>query len=203
LSGAHAALQRRIDPVLRPWLQWTASLHPMSVATTIPVCCATIGLALTWWAWPIFDTLLALQSGEIRTSAAGPVLDPALYTRAKIYSQLCATLTFVLLFAIWRWWPSLERRAEDHASVRRMRWVAIAVCLAIMIVAIAPRRVYFEKFEVVLYKNQPALVIGIRGDELLLLPVGNPGGRSHPRARRYSPEIAPADSGPRSRVGRQ
>jgi hypothetical protein len=203
LTGAHVALKRRIDPMLLPWLRRVDSLRPTSVATLIPVCGATIWLALTWWAWPIFDTLWTLQTGDIRTSSTGSVLDPALYTTALIYSQLCATLTFFLLFAVWRWWPWLERRADDLAQVRRMRWVSIAVILAIVIAAVSPRRVYFEKFEVVLYKNQPSLVIGSKGDELLLLPIANPGGRFHPRARRYSPDVAPADGKRLSLVGQE
>ena len=105
--------------------------------------------------------------------------------------------------SFWRWWPALERRADDLAVVRRMRWVSIALVLAVVIAAIAPRRVYFEKFEVVLFKNEPSLVIGSKGDELLLLPIAHPGGQFHPRARRYTSDVAPAGRKPQSLVGRE
>ncbi len=203
LTGVFAALRGRLDPLLGPWYRWRESIRPATLATLIPVVGAIVWLAMTWWAWPMFDTLWTLQNGDITVSAAGSVLDPALYTTAKIYSQLSAILTFVLLFAVWRWWPWIERRADDFALVRRMRWVSVAVILAMVIAAVAPRRVYFEKFEVVLYKSQPSLVIGSKGDELLLLPIADPGGRFHPRARRYSPDVAPTNGKRLSLVGRE
>jgi len=203
LGGAHAALERRSGQRLRSLRQRLDALQPTSVATLVPMGGAVAWLAMTWWAWPIFETLWALQNGDISPSGAEFVLDPALYSRAKIYSQLCAVLTFVLLLAVWRWWPSLEGRTADFPVVRRMRWVSVAVVLTIVLAAVAPRRVYFEKFEVVLFKSQPSLVIGSRGDELLLLPIAQPGGRVHPRARRYSPDVAPAERKPRSLVGRE
>jgi hypothetical protein len=189
LSGVYAAFKRRLDPFVAPWRRWTESIRPASLATLIAVAGAFLWLALTWWAWPIFDALWTFPNRTIATSADGPVLDPALYTRAMIYSQLCAMLTFVLLLAVWRWWPSIERRADDLDAVRRMRWVSVAVMLAIIIGAVASRRVYFEKFDLVLYKKQPALVIGSSGDELLLLTVHGPSGSGHVRARRYSPDV--------------
>jgi tRNA A-37 threonylcarbamoyl transferase component Bud32 len=203
LTGLAAAFRGRLDRFLAPWNRWRESIRPATLATMIPVCGATVWLAMTWWAWPIFDTLWTLQNGDITASKAGSVLDPGLYTTALVYSQLSATLTFALLFAVWRWWPWIERRADDFALVRRMRWVSVAVILAIVIAAVAPRRVYFEKFEVVLYKNQPSLVIGSRGDELLLLPIADPGGRFHPRVRRYSSDYAPANGKRQSLVGRE
>jgi hypothetical protein len=154
----------------------------------IAVSAALVWLALTWWAWPMFDALWNLQNPSTRI-AADSIIDPALYTKAIVYSQLCAALSFLLLLAVWRWWPSLERRADDFGVVRHMRWVSVAVVLAIIIGAVASRRVYFEKFDLVLYKKQPALVIGSSGDELLLLPVHGPSGSGHVRTRRYSPDV--------------
>jgi tRNA A-37 threonylcarbamoyl transferase component Bud32 len=202
LTGVAAAFRGRLDPLRARWQRWRESLRSATLATLIPVCAAIVWVAVTWWAWPIFDTLWTLQNGDIVASPGGSVLDPALYTTAKIHSQFSAILTFVLLFAVWRWWPWIERRADDFGLVRRMRWVSVALILAIVIAAVAPRRVYFEKFEVVLYKNQPALVIGSKGDELLLLPIAHPGGRIHPRARRYSSDVAPT-GGKQSLVGRE
>jgi serine/threonine protein kinase len=203
LTGLVTAFRGRLESLLAPWHRWRESIRPATLATLIPVCGALVWLVMTWWAWPIFDTLWTLQNGEIKTSASGSVLDPALYTTAKIYSQLAAMLTFVLLFAVWRWWPWIERRADDVAHVHRMRWISVALILTIVIAAVAPRRVYFEKFEVVLYQNQPSLVIGSKGDELLLLPIADPGGRFHPRARRYTSDVTPTDGKRQSLVGRE
>jgi hypothetical protein len=202
LSAARVALGPRVDRLLLPWRQRLESVRPTSLALLIPVCVAICWLASSWWYWSIFDTLWALQNGTAAAGTDGAVLDPSLYTQHKIYSQLLATLTFVLVFAIWRWWPWLERRADDLASVRRMKWVSVALIVALIISAVAPRRVYWDKLEIVLYKKEPALVIGSKGDELLLLPVAHPGETVRPRARRYTPDVE--TTGKRqSLVGRQ
>jgi hypothetical protein len=49
-----------------------------------------------------------------------------------------------------------------------MKWATIAVAFIVMATVSAPRRVVWDKFEVVLYKNHPSFVIGTNGEELLL-----------------------------------
>ena len=201
LSAARVALGSRVDRLLLPWRQRIESVRPSTLALLIPVGVAMCWLASTWWHWAVFDTLWALQQGTAATGKNGAVLDPSLYTQHKIYSQLSATLTFVLVFAIWRWWPWLERRADDLASVRRMKWASVALIVALIISAVAPRRVYWDRLELVMYKKDPALVIGSKGDELLLLPLADPGETVRPRARRYTPDVEPTGKS-QSLVGR-
>ena len=141
LTAASVALGPRVGRLFLPWRRRIDSVRPTLLALLVPVGVAICWLASTWWYWSIFDTLWALQNGTAITGNNGAVLDPSLYTKHKIYSELLAVLTFVLVFAIWRWWPWLERRADDLASVRRMKWVSIALILALIISAVAPRRV--------------------------------------------------------------
>ena len=67
-----------------------------------------------------------------------------------------------------------------------MKWAPIAVAFVDMATASAPRRVVWDKFEVVLYKNRPSFVIGTNSDELHLCPAGTIGAARH-RVRRNDP----------------
>jgi hypothetical protein len=72
------------------------------------------------------------------------------------------------MFAVYRWWPRLEQRADDVSAVLRMKWATIALAVLVVASAVASRRIAYDQFEVVMYKNRPSFVIGSRGDELLL-----------------------------------
>ena len=101
-------------------------------------------------------------------------------------------LSFVLLFTVWRWWPRLERRAEDPGFVRAMKWAPIAICILALVCVMAPRRLVWERFQVVLYKNQPSFVIGTSGEELLLF--ANDGSSANPRiVSKNSPDVSAPD----------
>jgi len=56
-------------------------------------------------------------------------------------------------------------------------------------IAVAPRRFAMERFEAVLYKNEPAFVIGTRGDDDVLLYVPNSADTTRPTARRGDADL--------------
>jgi hypothetical protein len=93
------------------------------------------------------------------------ILGPAFKGQHISYSNLSAWLSFVLVLAVWRLWPRLEQRSDNSSVTRGMKWATIAVAFVVMATASAPRRVVWDKFEVV-RKNQPSFVIGTNGDEL-------------------------------------
>ena len=73
-----------------------------------------------------------------------------------------------------------------------MKWAPIAICILALVCVTAPRRLVWERFQVVLYKNQPAFVIGTNGEELLLF--ANDGSTASPRiVKKGSPDVAPFD----------
>jgi hypothetical protein len=85
-----------------------------------------------------------------------------------VLGDYSAYLSFLLGLAAWQWFPRMEKRAEDPARVRLLRWATVAVAFIVLATAIAPRRLIWEKFEVVAFENQPAFVIGSSREELLL-----------------------------------
>jgi hypothetical protein len=69
-----------------------------------------------------------------------------------------------------------------------MKWATLAIAFVVMATASAPRRVVWDKFEVVLYKNHPSFVIGTNGDELLLCRADTIDTARY-RVRRDDPEL--------------
>jgi hypothetical protein len=74
----------------------------------------------------------------------------------------------LVAFLAWKWFPRLENRAADTSRVRLLRWAAVVVALVIVAMAVLPRRFIWEKFELVVFDDQPALVIGSNSEEFLL-----------------------------------
>ena len=76
------------------------------------------------------------------------------------------------------------------AFVRAMKWAPIAICILAMVCVTAPRRLVWERFQVVLYKNQRSFVIGTSDEEFLLF--ANDGSSANPRiVRKNSPDVTP------------
>ena len=168
VTGMHVALGARSERLLRPWRKRLERVSPTTLATLIPASAAICWLAISWFHWPIVDTASALHLGTAVTPASSPILGPTFGTRVLLYSELSAMLSFVLVLAVWRWWPWLEQRSDDAAAIQRMKWASIALAAVVIVSAVAPRRLAMERFEVILYKNHRSYVIGSRGSELLL-----------------------------------
>jgi len=166
-------------------------------ATTLSTFVAALGLvwwaAITWWHSPLFSTLFAMQSGTPAGPRDLPLLDRSFRDLYLSYGYHSAVLSFVLLFTVWRWWPRLERRAEDVSFVRGMKWAPVAISILVLVCAMAPRRFVWERFRGVLYKNQPSFVIGTNAEELLLYQ--RDAASANPRRVRIdSPDVAHTDT---------
>ena len=140
----------------------------------------------------VFTTLDALAYSVPGKAPDVAILGPALKATHISHGNLSAWLSFLLVLAVWRLWPALEQRSDNRSVTRGMKWATIAVAFVVMATASAPRRVVWDKFEVVLSKNRPSFVIGTNSDELLLCPAGTIGAARH-RVRRNDPELVPTN----------
>jgi hypothetical protein len=181
-----------VDRIARPITSRIASTAASTVAALVALAGILWWAAITWWYADMFSAMFAMQGGRFAGPDGAPLLNTAFRAMQKNYGLHAAILSFVLLFTIWRWWPRLERRAEDPGFVRAMKWAPIAICILALVCVMAPRRLVWERFQVVLYKNQPSFVIGTNGEELLLF--ANDGSTANPRiVRRDSPDVQSHD----------
>src|SRR5262249_3554523 len=95
-------------------------------------------------------------------------LDSAYYYKCVYYNQCAAILTFVLLYSNWRWRSHLDEDDSRNPAVRRMNWATLTVAIAVIAMAVAPRRLVFDRFNTVLFENHLSFVIATNSDELLL-----------------------------------
>jgi hypothetical protein len=188
LTGVRLVLGSRLHRLLGAWPRRFDRISPATIATVIPMLAAACWLVASWIHWPIVDTLAAIHLGAPAGSTNSPILGEAFSRMQYNYSQFSAVLSFGIVFAVWRWWPSLERRSDDLVTVRRMKWTSIALAVVIILAAVAPRRFAMERFEAVTYKNHPSYVIGMRGDDLLLY-VADSADTVRPVVRRSDPDL--------------
>jgi serine/threonine-protein kinase len=161
--GARAA--RANGPLARRF----AATPPVTLATWTAVAGAAGAAAITWAYWPMFGSIIAVGTATASAAPDVSVIGAGFLSAFYAYSQYAAALSFLLLLAVGRWFPALERRAPDPVIVRA-KWVSAVLALVLVALAVAPRRIAMDTFDVVLYKNRPAFVIGMSGDELLLYP---------------------------------
>jgi len=168
LAGVRSLLGRRLDRLIGPVERFFERTSPITVATLIPMLGTVWWVIEAWRHWLIVTSLGAIHLGQPLNPPKVPILDGAFADHQYGYSQFATVLSFIVLFAVWRWWPSLERRAADVGAVRRMKYASLVLVGAVMISAVMPRRFAMERFPVVLYKKQQSYVIATRGPELLL-----------------------------------
>ena len=188
VAGLRIALRSRAERLFGSWRRRLERLSPTTLATVIPASAAIFWLAVTWFHWPIVDTLGAVHLG----TPGGPGLGREFACLQYSYSQFAAVISFGLIFAVWRWWRWLERRTDDVPTVRRMKWVSVALAIVVVVAAVLPRRFAMERFDAVTYRNQPAFVIGTRGNDLLLYVAGSMG-TVRPVVRRGDPDLVPTN----------
>ncbi len=168
LVAALAAVRLVLGPAVRrfaaPYLKRLESVPATTLATLIPLGGALCWATILWVYWPLFASLSALRRATPTDIPDAAILGPAFLELHVNFSNFSAWLSFALLFAVWRWCPRLEQRADDVSTVRRMKWATIALALLVVACAMAPRRISYDRFDVVLYENRPALVIGTKGE---------------------------------------
>ena len=172
LVAALAAVRLVLGPALGrfvgPYLTRLDRIAATTLATLIPLAGALCWAAILWFYWPLFASLSALRRGAPSEAPGVAILGRAFLDLHVNFSNFSALLSFALLFAVWRWCPRLEQRADDVSTVRRMKWATIALAVLVVACAMAPRRISYDRFDVVMYENHPSLVIGAKGEELLL-----------------------------------
>jgi serine/threonine-protein kinase len=159
----------------RPWASATTSLRSRldgfdpAVGAGLILVAGVVGWTLITWAfYPVFAAVIALQEAVPGQSVDLAILGPAGRGANEAHGAYSAYLSFVLALAVWRLFPHLESRAADAGTVRVMRWATTAVALLSVVASSSPRRLVWERFEVVMFENQPSVVLGRNADELLL-----------------------------------
>ena len=170
------ALRGRVRPARR-------AVDGATVATLVIFVALACWVAIVWHCVDIFKAMQGLSIATPATSVDPSVFGPEGRSVQRTLFLSAAYLSFLLALAIWRWFPRFERAAADAASVRLLKWAAVAVMALVVVTAIAPRRLVWEQFEVVSFENTRAVVIGSNTDELLLYyPYGD--GLKHRRVRK-------------------
>jgi hypothetical protein len=168
IFGIRALLPEPLLRRLRQFVSPLDSLNPAVLGTMFFVAAATLSVALTWRYAPVFAALLALWQNPQVSADALLVLDVSSRPIHEDHGVFSAVLSFLLGMAVWRWFPKLEKRADDASSLRAMKWATLAIALLIVALAVAPRRICWERFTVASFGNRPVLVIGTSGGEYLL-----------------------------------
>ena len=145
---------------------------PVMLATSIAVVGAGSAALLTLAYWSaLFAPMIA--AGGITATNQGDVsgIAPAFREAFKVHGSLSAGLSFLLLLAVVRWFPRLEGRAADPGAVVSLKWFTAALAVIVIALAVAPRRIAVDSFEVAQYEDRPSFVIAERGSDLLVLAV--------------------------------
>ena len=152
--------------VWRRWSDWSSRLDPQALALTALLVGAAAWGALLWANRDVLDALVNLHQHP----ASAPIAAISFAARQKhvAFSTGCALLSFFLALPAVAWFPSLRQRSSDPAAIQKLRWAMLLLALVVMLAATMPRRVLFERFRVVEYDGQRALVIGSAGDYVLL-----------------------------------
>jgi hypothetical protein len=170
------------------WTAVTGSIDPATIGALVFLAGVGGGLAITWACADIFNAMYALREAAgdqlIDLTALSTVGDP-ISLRHGYYTAL---LGFALGLAGLRWFPRLEQRASNPATLRSLRWATGVVVLLMVALNIAPRRLIWEDFEIVMFEQQPAFVIASSADELLLYAPRRDL-RTHWRVRKDAPDL--------------
>ena len=152
----------------RARLSWRQeSADGATVATFVLAAGFACLLALTWYCADLFRAMMGLSvQTAVRVDPSALGSPGNALQRTLFLSAAC--LSFLLALAVWRWFPRLERAAVDPSRVRSLKAATVVVAALAVVIAAAPRRLVWERFEVVKFENRSAFVIGTSSDELLL-----------------------------------
>ena len=188
LFGIRALLPAQAIAPLRRLSSSLYSLNPAGLGTVLFVGAATLAVVLTWRYAPVLFALWALRQDPQVPAEALSILDVGSRPIHEVHGVYSAILSFLLGVAVWRWFPKLEKRADETSPLRAMRWATLAIAVLIVALAVAPRRICWESFRVASFDNRPALVIGTTADEYLLY-APNEVKRPRFRVRRDAPDL--------------
>ncbi len=138
--------------------------------------------------WDVYNALTALALDPRPDLLDLSVLGAGGKPIHRWHATTSAVLSFLLTLAIWFWFPRLEKRTSEPSLVRALKWAAIVVAFLVIVIYAGPRPFIWDAREVVLFKSQPAFVIGSSDDELLLFKPEKGERRSY-RVRKDSPDL--------------
>jgi serine/threonine protein kinase len=162
----------RLQQALR--LPALEAFNPSLLGAFILIAGVAALLAILVRFYPVYLALDALRTNTL-TPAAAAIFEPA--GSNTMHGLLSAVLSFLLGFAAWKWFPLLEQRDPSAQVLRSLRWATVAVAVLVVALSVIPRRIIWDEFEVVQYESRRALVLGGRGNELLLFIADSPNGR--------------------------
>jgi hypothetical protein len=188
LAGLVALARPYSGPLRRRLSSLNEQLEP-AVQAGLIVCAGVLAFAaLTWMIYDVYYALTALALDPRPDQLDLSILGPAGRPIHRWHAVASAVLSFLLTLAIWFWFPRLEKRAAEPSLVRTLKWAAIVVTFLVIVIYTGSRPFIWDTREVVLFKNQPAFVIGSTDDELLLFKPGK-GERRSERVRKDSPDL--------------
>jgi hypothetical protein len=188
LAGLVALLRPYTGALRRRLSSLNQRMDPAVQAGLIVLVGALAFAALTWAFWDVYDRLTALALDERPDLLDLSVLGPEGRDIHRSHALWSAVLSFLLGLAVWLWFPRLEKRATELSLVRTLKWAAIVVAFLVIVIEAGARPFIWDAREVVLFKNQPAFVIGSSDDELLLFKPEK-GERRSERVRQDSPDL--------------
>jgi hypothetical protein len=188
LAGLVALARPYSGPLRRRLVSLNEQLDPVVQAGLI-VCAGALACAvLTWTIYDVYYALTALALDPRPDLQDLSVLGPNGRPIHRGHAVASAILSFLLTLAVWFWFPRLEKRAAEPSLVRTLKWAAIVVVFLMIVIHAGTRPFIWDAREVVLFKNQPAFVIGSSDDELLLFKPEK-GERRSERVRMDSPDL--------------
>jgi hypothetical protein len=186
LAAVRVLFRKSFSRISRPIASLLESSDPLLVGVSIVFVGALCSAVLNTIAFgPLFGAMFALAA-EPGTTADISILGPLKQSVHRNHSVLAAYLSILLMLVSWRWFPVLERRASDPATIRVLKWGTVALAFMTLAFATAPRRILWERFPVATFDNRIGFVIGTRRDESLVYAPSDPG---RPRIRLRSGDL--------------
>jgi tRNA A-37 threonylcarbamoyl transferase component Bud32 len=167
LAGISPLFRKATKSFSWRWIPRLPSVNPSTLAAGVFLAGVAALVAITWKFRPLFDALGALFDGSILPVQLS-VLSTAARPLHRAHANYSAFISFLLGLAALRWFPRMEKQAQDASRVRFLKWATLAVAFLVVALEVFPRRVIWERFEVVSFENRPAFVIGSSTDELFL-----------------------------------
>jgi hypothetical protein len=167
VAGLRPLYRAPLEAIRRRWNALTSSADGESLAASVLLAGVGCWIAITWACRSLFVVL-----DDLRIAFDKPldlsVLSSGAASLHIAHGNYSAGLSFLLVLAVWKWFPRLERRTADPSRMRILTWATVFVAFMVVATAVVPRRFLWDRFEVVQYEKQRAFIIGARSDELLV-----------------------------------
>lgn len=162
------AFKGRLEPL---WARWSSRLDALDAKTTAASVLLVGVVALTAITWTFYDPIvrpIVALLGPADASTDLAAFDLALRRVHQRWDTYVAGLSFLLGIASWTWFPRLERRVGDAATVRLIRLATIGVAFIAVAMTMTPRGLLWESFEIAEYQGKEMYVLRSAENEYLL-----------------------------------